>query len=256
MPTDLHIFTDLNVANDLVEDVFSVFQEIEQKAGSDKETPDKVTGDRAMPRKTNCLRKWARLRSGSTPWRCGSTDKPDDLKVTTEAHDKAEMPESGIALGGLAAAAQDLIGDLLKEDKKMADKADDSATNHAMPDSRRGPDVMEGDIASFGAQGKSGNQTPNHKEQDGRSNVGRQGMSTGETAASSGTIGEGDKNIEARRTRGAHAKRQDRSCREKPIPRRPAAASSARARPMHMGWAAAPSAWTRRKPARRKAWPR
>jgi len=26
------------------------------------------------------------------------------------------------------------VSDLLKEDKKMADKADDSATNHAMPD--------------------------------------------------------------------------------------------------------------------------
>ena len=59
---------------------------------------------------------------------------------------------------------------------------------------------MEGDISSFGAQGKSGDQTPNHKEQDGRSNIGRQGMSTGETASGSGTIGEGDKNIEARRT--------------------------------------------------------
>jgi hypothetical protein len=59
---------------------------------------------------------------------------------------------------------------------------------------------MEGDIAGFAAQGKSGNQTPDHKEQDGRSNVGRQGMSNGETAAGSGTIGEGDKNIEARRT--------------------------------------------------------
>ena len=50
------------------------------------------------------------------------------------------------------------------------------------------------------SQGKSGNQTPDHKEQDGRSNVGRQGMSTGETAAGSGTIGKGDENIEARRT--------------------------------------------------------
>jgi len=127
-------------------------------------------------------------------------DKPDDLKITTEAHDKAEMPQSGIAMAELAAAAQDLMSDLLKQDPKTADKADDSATNHAMPDFASGNQVMEGDIASFGAQGKSGNETPNHKEQDGRSNVGRQGMSTGETASSSGTIGEGDKNIEARRT--------------------------------------------------------
>jgi hypothetical protein len=119
-------------------------------------------------------------------------EKPDTLKVTTEAHDKAEMPESGIALAELAAAAQDLLGDLLKEDKKAAKEADDSATNHAMPDVPAGGEVGEGDIASFAAQGKSGNQTPDHKEQDGRSNVGRQGMAVGETAAGSGTIGEGD----------------------------------------------------------------
>jgi hypothetical protein len=69
-----------------------------------------------------------------------------------------------------------------------------------MPDIAPGAGVGEGDISSFSAQGKSGNQTPDHKEQDGRSNVGRQGMSVGETAAGSGTIGEGDKNIEERRT--------------------------------------------------------
>jgi hypothetical protein len=199
VPTDLHIFTDLNVANDLVEDVFSVFQEIEQKAGSENETPDKVT-EMGFAKEDELLAQMgeAQKRLDATEMWLG--EKPDDLKITTEAHDKAEMPESGIALAELAAAAQDLMGDLMKEDKKMGDKADDSATNHAMPDFPSGNEVMEGDIASFGAQGKSGNQTPDHKEQDGRSNVGRQGMASGETAAGSGTIGEGDKNIEARRT--------------------------------------------------------
>ena len=36
IPTDLHVFTDLNVANDIVEDVFSVFQEVEQAGDSTK----------------------------------------------------------------------------------------------------------------------------------------------------------------------------------------------------------------------------
>ena len=199
VPTDLHIFTDLNVANDLVEDVFSVFQEIEQTAGSEKTTPDKVV-ELGFAKEDELL-----VIMGEAQKRLDATemwlrDKPDDLKVTTEAHDKAEMPESGIALAELAAAAQDLVGDLMKEEKKTEKEAEDSATNHAMPDFPSGWDVMEGDIASFGAQGKSGNQTPDHKEQDGRSNVGRQGMSTGETASGSGTIGKGDENIEARRT--------------------------------------------------------
>lgn len=199
VPNDLHIFTDLNVANDLVEDVFSVFQEIEQKAGSEKDAADAVK-ELGYAKEDELLAQMGEAQKRLDAVEMWLQDKPDELKVTTEAHDKAEMPESGIALAELAAAAQDLVGDLMKEDEKMAKEADDSATNHAMPDFPSGWDVMEGDIASFGAQGKSGNQTPDHKEQDGRSNVGRQGMSNGETASSSGTIGEGDKNIEARRT--------------------------------------------------------
>jgi hypothetical protein len=105
-----------------------------------------------------------------------------------------------MALGALAAEAEDLIGDLLKESEEAAREADDGAINHAMSDDLMGWEVMEGDMASFAAKGKSGNQAPDHKEQDGRSNVGRQGMAVGETAAGSGTIHEGDKNIEERRT--------------------------------------------------------
>ena len=60
--------------------------------------------------------------------------------------------------------------------------------------------MEEGDTVTFSAKGKSGNEAPDHKEQDGRSNVGRQGMSVGETAAASGTISEGDEEIEERRT--------------------------------------------------------
>ena len=199
IPNDLHIFTELNVANDLVEDVFSVFQEIEQEKGSELNGADKVK-ELGFAKEDSLLAQMGEAKKRLDAMEMWLAEKPDQLKVTTEAHDKAEMPQSGIALAELAAAAQDLLSDLLKEDKKMADEANDSATNHAMPDIAPGSEVGEGDLASFGAQGKSGNQTPDHKEQDGRSNVGRQGMSVGETAAGSGTIGEGDKNIEARRT--------------------------------------------------------
>jgi hypothetical protein len=199
IPNDLHIFTELNVANDLVEDVFSVFQEIEQKAGSENDGADKVQ-ETGAAKDEKLLAAMGEAKKRLDAMEMWLAEKPDEKKITAEAFDKAEMPESGIALGELATAAQDLLGDLLKEEQKMAEKADDSATNHAMSDVPAGAEVAEGDIASFAAQGKSGNQAPDHKEQDGRSNVGRQGMSVGETAAGSGTIGEGDKNIEARRT--------------------------------------------------------
>jgi hypothetical protein len=199
VPNDLHIFTELNVANDLVEDVFSVFQEIEQKAGSENDGADKVT-ERGAAKDEKLLAAMGEAQKRLDAMEMWLGQKPDETKITAEAFDKAEMPESGIALGELAAAAQDLLGDLLKEDEKMAKEADDSATNQAVSDTPAGAEVGEGEFASFAAQGKSGNKAPDHKEQDGRSNVGRQGMSVGETAAGSGTIGEGDKNIEARRT--------------------------------------------------------
>jgi hypothetical protein len=199
IPNDLHIFTELNVANDLVEDVFSVFQEIEQKADNSKDAANQLQ-EIGAAKDEKLLKAMGEAKARLDAMEMWLSEKPDKAKITAEAFDKAEMPESGIALGELAAAAQDLLGDLLKEDEKMAAQADDSATNHAMSDVLAGAEVAEGDISSFGAQGKSGNKAPDHKEQDGRSNVGRQGMAVGETAAGSGTIGEGDKNIEARRT--------------------------------------------------------
>jgi len=78
--------------------------------------------------------------------------------------------------------------------------ADDSATNQGSADMPAGWGIAEGEFANFSAKGKSGNERPDHKDQDGRSIVGRQGMSDGETVAGSGKINEGDSNIEARRT--------------------------------------------------------
>jgi hypothetical protein len=201
IPTDLHIFTDMNAANDVVEDVYEIYQEVEQMEGKAEKN-----GEDFKPSEADFAKEdWLLAQMGEAAERLDAPEtwlgeKADEKKVTTEAFDLEEMPESGIAMAELATAAEDLISDLLEESEDAADKSDDSATNHAMPLGLAGWEVAEGNIASFAAQGKSGNTTPDHKEQDGRSNVGRQGMSTGETAAGSGTIGEGDKNIEARRT--------------------------------------------------------
>jgi hypothetical protein len=125
-------------------------------------------------------------------------DEPDKLKWNSEAFDREEMPK--MALGALPSKAEDLVGDLLKEAEDLKKAAEDSATNQGMPDVPPGWKAEEGNIESFGAQGKAGNQVPDHKEQAGRGNMGRQGMATGESAASAGQIGEGDKNMEERIT--------------------------------------------------------
>ncbi len=199
IPTDLHVFTDLNVANDIVEDVFSIFQEVEQAEGTGADDKSKVA-DMGFAKEDVQLEMMEEAQERLDDLEMWLGDEPDNAKVTTEAFDREEMPESGIATGALATEVEDMIGDLLEENETTEDEAEDGATTHAMPDMEMGWEVKEGNIASFAAKGKSGNETPDHKEQDGRSNVGRQGMSTGETAAGSGTISEGDKNIEERRT--------------------------------------------------------
>ncbi len=45
--------------------------------------------------------------------------------------------------------------------------------------------ISEGETVSYSAAGKSGNDRPDHKDQDGRSQVGRQGMSDGEVMSRS-----------------------------------------------------------------------
>lgn len=199
IPNDLHIFTDLNVANDLVEDIQLIFQETEQTEENKQQTAKDVE-ELAYAKEDVLLEQMGEAQERLDDMEMWLGNKNDNQKVTTESFDKEEMPESGIALGELPTQVQDLIGDLLDSEEEMDQAADDSSTNHAAPDMPMGWEALEGDISSFAGKGHSSNKRPDHKEQDGRSNVGRQGMSNGETSAASGQIQEGDNNIEERRT--------------------------------------------------------
>jgi len=203
IPTDLHIFAEMNTSNDLVEDVFSVFQEVEQILEEETTAADSnepiTSKEKGYAKEDPLMEAMGEAKERLDACEMWLGDKADSESITTEAIDREEMPDSGIAMAELATSAEDLVGDLLQESKEAAEAADDGATNHAMSDFPAGWETKEGNIASFGAQGKSGNTAPDHKEQDGRSNVGRQGMASGETAAGSGTIGKGDDNIQNRR---------------------------------------------------------
>jgi hypothetical protein len=201
VPKDLHIFSELNVANDLVEDVFSIFEEVEEQETVQADSEGGPVNEKAYAKREELLDTMEEMEDRFDKLEEWLGDKAENDVITTEPFDQEEMPPGGVALGALAAEAEDLIGDLLEDPEDGAEKAPDGATNHAVPDDPAlGWEVKEGDLASFAAKGKSGNQVPDHKEQDGRSNVGRQGMAVGETAAGSGTMNEGDPNIEARRT--------------------------------------------------------
>ena len=198
VPKDLDIFADLNVGNDLVEDIFSTFEEVTQAAGSDKAGGGPV-GEMAVAKREGMLDGMDKVKGRLDDLETWLKGSPDGVKITTEAFDKEEMP-NGVALAPLQTSVEDIIGDLMKESKDKAGKEDDGPINSAVPDMMADGPVTEGDVACFSAKGRSGNEAPDHKEQDGRSNVGRQGMSSGETAAGGGTINKGDDEIEARRT--------------------------------------------------------
>jgi len=197
IPRDLQIYPELSVANELIEDVYQVFEEVHQAEGSEA-----MTGDSAQEigvlKPDELIEGMKKAEGRMDDMEMWLGDKPDAVKWNAEAFDKEEQPM--MALGALPAAAEDLIGDLLKESESLNQETDDSAVNLSVPDFAPGWEVAEGPMASYGAQGKSGNQRPDHKEQSGRSIVGREGQAIGETAAGSGTIGEGDKNIENRIT--------------------------------------------------------
>lgn len=191
---DLNVLPELPVGNELVEDVYQVYEECEQIPGSDK-TKATETGVQKEDFILDLLEKTTKRADDMEMW---LTDKPDATKRNVENFDKTEMPQ--IPVIPLPTKMEDIIGELLKQEEEERDKADDSAQNQGVPDMAMGWDVVEGEWTTYSGKGKSGNERPDHKEQDGRSGIGRQGQSDGESVAGSGKVNEGDEKIEARRT--------------------------------------------------------
>ena len=192
---DLQIFADLPVGNELVADVNQIYEEIKEVAGSEN---NPVT-ESGLQKEDGVLAGLEAAGKRADDLEMFLPSSKDMTKRNTEAFDKQELPQ--IPIITMPSEFNDIIGDLLDKEKKEEDKADDSATNQGTSQNTlNGWDIAEGEFANYAAQGKSGNERPDHKEQDGKSLVGRQGMSDGETAAGSGKINEGDDKIEKRMT--------------------------------------------------------
>ncbi len=192
--TDLHIFPELPVGNDLVADVYQIYEEVAQVPGSES-TPASELGLQKEDWILEALETATERLDDMEMW---MVSQPDAVKRNTENFDQQELPQ--IPVIPLPTELEDIIGDLLEQQEDIMQQADDSATNQGSADMPAGWGIAEGEFANFSAKGKSGNERPDHKDQDGRSLVGREGMSDGETVAGSGKINEGDRNIEARRT--------------------------------------------------------
>lgn len=195
LANDLQVLPNLPVGNELVTDITQIYEEVKQVAGSDQD-PATELGLQKEDWILDTLKLQTNRMDDMEMWLVA---KPDNVKRDTETFDLQEMPN--IALVPLPDQFEDIIGDLLEQEQKISDESDDSTGNQGSADLPAGWGVAEGEFTDYAAKGKSGNERPEHKDQDGRSGVGREGESDGEVVTASGKINEGDKNIEKRMTR-------------------------------------------------------
>ncbi len=171
---DLALFPDVPTCNELVQEMREVFEDVEQKPGSENAKPTEI----AVDRDEGMLQALDKIEERLADMEMWLMDKPDNIRWKQEAWDKNEMPE--IPLVDLPEELEDLVGDLVDKAEEVDEQAQDSSSNASTADLPAGWDVADGPINNWSAKGKSGNERPNANEMAGRSGSGREGNSNGE----------------------------------------------------------------------------
>ena len=192
--TDLHIFPPSDVGNEVCKELVTKYQKIEQEKGSEHAK----TMETGLQKEDFILKDMEKVAERVKDGKVTMENKPDTIRRLTENFDQQEFKQ--MAMVPLQDKMEDLIGDLLKQDEEQEEKTQHSATNQAVKDNVNDGPLLEGEWSNYSNKGKSGNTKPKHNEQSGRSTVGRQGQSNGETGAGAGKINKGDDNIEKRMT--------------------------------------------------------
>ncbi|HRR33145.1 MAG TPA: hypothetical protein P5026_03530 [Kiritimatiellia bacterium] len=193
--TDLQAMPELDAVNELVTDTFQTYEEMKQEAGSGTNAVVEI----GLQKEDWLLDTLIMTGQKADEMEMWLFAKADNVKRNMETIDKEEM-KGPVGQVTMPEELQDIIGDLLEQEEEQREKADDSVTNQGMANIDMGWGISEGETVSYSAAGKSGNDRPDHKDQDGRSQVGRQGMADGEVMSRSGKINEGDRNLDKRRT--------------------------------------------------------
>ncbi len=197
MLTDAHVLPDFNPANELRSTLLAIKEEVKQVDEDAAKKGELKPQEIAVQKEDWIMKGLEEAEKRIEDMEHWLPDKSDTGKWLCENFDKSEIPQ--IPNVPLPEAFDDLIGDLQKEQKDMAEKANDANSNQVFAQVPAGWDVMDGPQSTFGATGKSGNQRPNENEQTGRSSGGRQGMSSGEMVGDTASNLEGSK-IDTRRT--------------------------------------------------------
>ena len=186
---DLSLFPDIPAANEMVEEMREVFEDIEQAPGSENKEVQEIGVDRDE----GALAAMDKVKERFADMEMWMMDKPDAERWKQEGWDVDEMPD--IPLVDLPEELEDLVGDLVDQADDLNEQAQDSTSNLTLPDFPAGWDVADGPMDSFGAKGKSGNERPNENEMMGRSGAGREGNANGEI------VGQKAKDLEGTETK-------------------------------------------------------
>jgi len=178
MLTDAHVFPDLKPSNELRGELTQIYEDVIQADKADAAAGNLKANEVAVQKEDGLLKAIEEAKKVAEDLEMWLPNKNDTTAWKLENFDKTEMPD--IPNLPLPDAFEDLVGDLLQEQKGLAEQAQDAASNQALAQAQQGWEVADGPMPGFSAQGKSGNTPPNHNEQTGRSSGGREGMSSGE----------------------------------------------------------------------------
>lgn len=198
MVTDMHAFPEMKPGNEMKAELVSIYEDViqadKQEVAEGKLKPNEI----AVQKEQGILDAIERAKEIAADMEMWLPNKTEREKWLMENFEKTEMPE--IPNLPLADAFEDLVGNLMEAQEELQQEIQDAASNQAFAmNPANGWEVRDGPMPGFGAQGRSGNERPNHNEQMGRSSGGREGMSDGEMAGDAATNLEGD-TPEVRRT--------------------------------------------------------
>jgi hypothetical protein len=199
MVTDMHAFPDMKPGNEMRGVLSQILEEVDQADKQDVAEGKLKPTELAVQKEQGLLDAIEQAEKIAADMEMWLPNKNEREKWLLENFDKNEMPD--IPNLPLADAFEDIVGKLLDEQESMKQDIQDAASNQAFAmNPANGWEIRDGPMPSFGAQGKSGNERPNHNEQMGRSSGGREGMSDGEMAGDKASNLEGD-TPDARRTK-------------------------------------------------------
>jgi len=201
MLKDGQIFPDVKQGTEMQTELTKIFEDVTQadladsRAGKLKPTEIAVQKEDGI---LQAIENAKKIDEDQEMWLASTQNK---TQWQLENFDKKEMPDMPMLT--LPEEQEDLIGNLLEQQKGLADQVEDSAANQLMAENPAdGNQLADGNQDAFGGQGKSGNERPKSNEQAGRSSGGRDGMSDGEMSGKVADNLEGNK-AKVRRTRDA-----------------------------------------------------